>query len=58
MFYDIKFGRKKETKEEVTEAGSDHNGSYGNGLIHANGRRKNAADLAVYEQFEQQVCFP
>ena len=55
MFYNMKFGRKKETKEEMTEAGSDHNVSYGNGSVHANGSRKNTADLAVYEQFEQQV---
>ncbi|XP_008781477.2 katanin p60 ATPase-containing subunit A-like 2 isoform X2 [Phoenix dactylifera] len=54
MFYNVKFGRKKETKEEVPEAGSDRNGSYGNGSVHANGSRKNTADLAVYEQFEQQ----
>ncbi|XP_019707139.1 uncharacterized protein [Elaeis guineensis] len=54
MFYNMKFGRKKETKEEMTEAGSDHNVSYGNGSVHANGSRKNTADLAVYEQFEQQ----
>ncbi|XP_072984326.1 uncharacterized protein [Typha latifolia] len=56
MFYNMKFGRKKETNQEVEESGSQHNnGNYSNGAIHANGsNKKKTSDLAVYEQFEQQ----
>ncbi|KAJ6830069.1 katanin p60 ATPase-containing subunit A-like 2 isoform X1 [Iris pallida] len=54
MFYNERFGRKKEKKEEETETRSDHNGSYSNGTAYSNGSNKNTPELAVFEQFEQQ----
>lgn len=53
----MRFGRKKEPKEEVTDSRSDVDRSHENGVINANGSAKNSSDLAVYEQFERQVNF-
>ena len=57
MFYNSRFGRKKEPKEEITESRSDHNGSHSNGVPHSNGDNKSTPELAVFEQFERQVQF-
>lgn len=57
MFYNARFGRKKEPKEEIVEVRPDSNGCYSNGGGHANGGPKNAPELAVFEQFDRQVRF-
>ncbi|XP_010924619.1 LOW QUALITY PROTEIN: uncharacterized protein [Elaeis guineensis] len=54
LYYDVRFGRKKEPKEEVTDSRSHVDVSHANGVISANGSAKNSSDLAVYEQFERQ----
>ncbi|ONK80465.1 uncharacterized protein A4U43_C01F18010 [Asparagus officinalis] len=51
MFYNSRFGRKKEENEETTESRPDGNS---NGAAHANGGTKNTPELAVFEQFERQ----
>lgn len=53
----MRFGRKKELKEEVTDSRSNVDRSYANGVSNANGSAMNSSDLAVYEQFERQVGF-
>ena len=57
MFYNSRFGRKKEPTEEITESRSDHNGSHSNGVAHSNGDNKSTPELAVFEQFDRQVQF-
>lgn len=57
MFYNARFGRKKETEEESREVRPENNGSYSNGSGHANGGPKNPHELAVFEQFDRQVRF-
>lgn len=58
LYYDVRFGRKEEPKQEDSDGRSNTNGSYANGAISANGSaKKNASDLAIFEQFERQVDF-
>lgn len=52
MFYDVRFGRKKEIDNEDPK--SDCNGRYTDGDVDTNANTKITSDLAVYEQFEQQ----
>lgn len=54
MFYDVKFGRKRETSGEDADAnGKDvANGSV---ALNGNGHLKNTSDMAVYEQYRSQV---
>ncbi|OAY64229.1 Katanin p60 ATPase-containing subunit A-like 2, partial [Ananas comosus] len=55
LYYDVRFGRKEEPKQEDSDGRSNANGSYANGAISANGSaKKNASDLAIFEQFERQ----
>ncbi|ONK66947.1 uncharacterized protein A4U43_C06F13860 [Asparagus officinalis] len=54
MFYNARFGRKKEPKEEITEPRPVSNGGYSNGVVHGNGSTKNTPELAVFEQFDRQ----
>lgn len=49
MFYNSRFGRKKEEKDESAEFRSDNN------TVHANGHVNNTPELAVFEQFERQA---
>ncbi|XP_074330724.1 uncharacterized protein LOC141667968 isoform X1 [Apium graveolens] len=53
MFYDVKFGRKRETDGKDAEAnGKDvANGSV---ALNGNGHVKNISDMAVYEQYRNQ----
>ncbi|XP_010279627.1 PREDICTED: katanin p60 ATPase-containing subunit A-like 2 isoform X2 [Nelumbo nucifera] len=57
MFYDAKFGRKREP-EKKEAAGADQtaacNGSSSNGSINGTGHVKNTSDMAIYEEFRRQ----
>ncbi|CAA6659459.1 unnamed protein product [Spirodela intermedia] len=56
VFYESKFGRKKETeKQEVLSHSTDSKDCCPNSTTHLNGSSKMAPDLAVFEQFEIQV---
>lgn len=55
MFYESKFGRKKETEKPEVLSHSTNSNDYSNSTTHLNGSRKMAPDLAVFEQFEIQV---
>ncbi|PKA64445.1 Katanin p60 ATPase-containing subunit A1 [Apostasia shenzhenica] len=52
MFYNVRFGRKKEIKKE--DSSLDRNENYCNGISHLNGNTKNTSEMAVFEQFAQQ----
>lgn len=52
MFYDERFGRRREPKEENAESRIDPTST--NGVVLGNGGDKNTPELAVFEQFEQQ----
>ncbi|KAK6133590.1 hypothetical protein DH2020_032719 [Rehmannia glutinosa] len=56
LFYDSKFGRKKEVKAEDTAANGQtvHNGNYSNGTSTGSEHVKNSSDLAIYEQYSNQ----
>ncbi|WOG84978.1 hypothetical protein DCAR_0104164 [Daucus carota subsp. sativus] len=57
MFYDVKFGRKKESTGKDADANGHANGtavSNGSGASNGNGRAKNTSDMAVYEQYRNQ----
>lgn len=61
MFYDIKFGRKKEStaKDAVanghTNGNAECNGNSSNGTSNGSGLPKNTSDMAIYEQYRNQV---
>ncbi|PKU72667.1 katanin p60 ATPase-containing subunit A-like 2 [Dendrobium catenatum] len=52
MFYNIRFGRKKEINNDDPK--SDTNGINSDGNVNTNVNIKSNSDMAVYEQFEQQ----
>ncbi|KAG8365627.1 hypothetical protein BUALT_Bualt18G0125800 [Buddleja alternifolia] len=58
LFYDSKFGRKKEedVKDTATATTSHNvnNGNYSNGISNGNGHVKNTSDVAIYEQYRNQ----
>lgn len=54
MFYDVSFGRKMEMNNGDPK--SNCNGRYSDGIVNTNANIKSTSDMAVYEQFEQQVC--
>lgn len=53
MFYDVKFGRKRDAdvKDAVTTVS---NGNSSNGSL-SNGHTKYTSELSIYEQFQNQV---
>ena len=58
MFYDVKFGRKKESEKQDAAEGSREavsNGNSSNGTANGGGHVKNTSDLAIYEQYRTQV---
>lgn len=56
MLCNMRFGRKKETREEAVGGSSSENGGgYADGSVNSNAIHKKPTDLAVYEQFEMQV---
>lgn len=57
MFYDNKFGRKRESEPKDAAANGHHvsNGDQSNGTANGSGSVKNTSDLAIYEQFRNQV---
>lgn len=60
MFYDVKFGRKKEIVDKNPDANGHANGTTGtngSGASNGNGHVKNTSDMAVYEQYRSQVVF-
>ncbi|CAA0832933.1 P-loop containing nucleoside triphosphate hydrolases superfamily protein [Striga hermonthica] len=56
LFYDSKFGRKKEAKVEESFANgqASYNGAQLNGISNGSQHVKNASDLAIFEQFSNQ----
>ncbi|KAL5989941.1 hypothetical protein ACLOJK_010836 [Asimina triloba] len=60
LFYDMKFGRKRETEQQDQPAHqSDHhisvaNGHSSNAVINGNGNIKGTSDMAIFEQFQSQ----
>ncbi|KAL0407498.1 UNVERIFIED_CONTAM: Katanin p60 ATPase-containing subunit A-like 2 [Sesamum latifolium] len=56
LFYDSKFGRKREAKAEDGAANGQavHSATHTNGMSNGSGRVKNTSDLAIYEQFRNQ----
>ncbi|KAL0328972.1 UNVERIFIED_CONTAM: Katanin p60 ATPase-containing subunit A-like 2 [Sesamum calycinum] len=54
LFYDSKFGRKREAKAEDGAANGQAVHSGTNGMSNGSGRVKNTSDLAIYEQFRNQ----
>ncbi|KAK1368925.1 Katanin p60 ATPase-containing subunit A-like 2 [Heracleum sosnowskyi] len=57
MFYDVKFGRKKEIIDKDADANGHANGATvtnGCGALNGNGHVKNTSDMAVYEQYRNQ----
>ncbi|KAL6333460.1 hypothetical protein AAG906_028645 [Vitis piasezkii] len=57
MFYDVKFGRKKEPeKHDAAESSGKpvSNGNSSNGTANGGGHVKNTSDLAIYEQYRTQ----
>lgn len=57
MFYDAKFGRKKVAEPQNGQSTDKavSNGSSSGVTANGNGHVKNTADLAIYEQFQNQV---
>ncbi|KAL4562233.1 hypothetical protein LXL04_034431 [Taraxacum kok-saghyz] len=60
MFYDIKFGRKKESTPKDAAANGQQpngqpssNGNSSNGTSNGNGHPNNTAELSIYEQYRQ-----
>lgn len=55
MFYDIKFGRKKEStpKDAAANGQPSSNGNSSNGTSNGNGHPKSTAELSIYEQYRQ-----
>lgn len=52
----MKFGRKEvESKDVATNGQTVHNESYSNGTSSGSRHMKNTSDLAVYEQYRNQV---
>lgn len=56
LFYDVKFGRKSEahTKNTAANGQTVPSGNSLNGTSYGNGHVQNTADLAIYEQFQNQ----
>lgn len=56
LFYDNKFGRKRESEPKGAAANGHHvsNGDQSNGTANGSGSVKNTSDLAIYEQFRNQ----
>ncbi|GER26041.1 katanin p60 ATPase-containing subunit [Striga asiatica] len=56
LFYDSKFGRKKEAQAEESSANgqTSYNGDHSNGISNGSQHVKNASDLAIFEQFSNQ----
>ncbi|KAI3495466.1 hypothetical protein L1887_37807 [Cichorium endivia] len=61
MFYDIKFGRKKESTPKDAAANGQQptgqpssNGNSSNGTSNGNGHPKSTAELSIYEQYRQE----
>lgn len=57
MFYDSKFGRKRESEPKDTAANGHavSNGDHSNGAANGSTSVKNTSDMAIYEQFRNQV---
>lgn len=58
MFYDVKFGRKKEPEKNDAAEGSGKaisNGDSSNGTANGGGHVINTSDMAIYEQYQTQV---
>ncbi|XP_072958648.1 uncharacterized protein [Typha angustifolia] len=56
LYYDVRFGRTKEPKEDDPDHRLNAHHGYANGSIGSNGSSKKTAtsDLAIFEQFERQ----
>lgn len=54
MFYDVKFGRKRDADVKDAAAPTVPNGNSSNGSL-SNGHTKNTSELSIYEQFQNQV---
>ncbi|KAI3466827.1 hypothetical protein Pfo_023490 [Paulownia fortunei] len=56
LFYDSKFGRKREAeaKDMAANGQTVHNANYSNGTSNGSEHAKNSSDLAIYEQFSNQ----
>lgn len=60
MFYDAKFGRKRlpEPQDGEASAQTQHsNGTSSNGTSNGNHSVNNTSDMAIYEQYRNQVNF-
>lgn len=61
MFYDVKFGRKKEAVGKDADANGHTtdkavpNGNSFSATSNGNGHVKNTSELAIYEQYRSQV---
>lgn len=53
MFYDVKFGRKREPEKD--DAAESSRKDVSNGTANGVGHVKNTAELAIYEQYRTQV---
>ncbi|XP_073007621.1 uncharacterized protein [Typha latifolia] len=57
LFYDVRFGRTKEPKEDDPDHRLNAHDGYASGSIGSNGssKMKATSDLAIFEQFERQM---